>query len=64
MRTRARARRMTMPGPSGFSRTAHAFADTVRSLTLSNLTRKERANLRAILVELIWTIERAELEEH
>ena len=52
--------RSDMTEPSHLTRTLQQFADTLRGLRPENLTKVERATMRAVLVEVNWLVEQFE----
>jgi hypothetical protein len=54
--------RSDMTEPSHLTRTLQQFADTLRDLRPENVTKEERATMRAVLIELKWLVEQFETE--
>ena len=52
-----------MTEPSHLTRTLQQFADTLRGLRPENVTKEERATMRAVLIELKWLLEQFETED-
>ena len=52
-----------MSEPSDLTRTLLEFSDALRSLRPENVTKAERATMRAVLVELNWLVAQSEPEQ-